>query len=332
MLTNDIMPGFELYQPTDLKAALALLDRYGTGAWALAGGHDSLTWFKTRLKHPKAVVDLSGIPGLSGIRAFAEGIEIGAMTTLTAVETDPLIRTQYRVLAEAAGKVASPQIRSTGTIGGNVAQHARCWYYRSGLNCWRAGGDGCFAQNKDSVNREHAIFDRGDCVAVNPSDIAPALVALDAKFVIESSRGRRVVDCDTFFVGVDTSVSTLNALRPGEILTAVRLSPDWAAACFYFEKVADRQTWDFPLVNIAAALKLANGRIDRARIVCGAASATPKRFAAVEERIAGRAADEETARLAGELAVQGAKPLSANAFKVQLVASLVTRAIRDARA
>jgi xanthine dehydrogenase YagS FAD-binding subunit len=331
MIINDMMAGFELYQPSDLKTALGLLDKFGSDAWVLAGGHDSLTWFKARLKRPKAVIDLSGIPGLSGIQSSEGGVEIGALTSLAAVAADPLIGSRYRLLAEAAARVASPQIRNTGTIGGNVAQHARCWYYRSGLNCWRAGGDTCFAQNLDSVNREHAIFDGGDCVAVNPSDIAPALVALDAKLVVESSRGRRVVDNDMFFVGVDTSVNSLNALHRGDILVAIRLPAEWASARFYFEKVADRASWDFPLVNVAAALRVANGSIDQARIVCGAVSALPKRFPAVEERIKGRPADAETAQLAGQLAVQGARPLAYNAYKLPLVANLVTRAIRDAR-
>jgi xanthine dehydrogenase YagS FAD-binding subunit len=150
--------------------------------------------------------------------------------------------------------------------------------------------------------------------------------------VIESSKGRRIVDTDTFFVGVDTSVNSLNALRPGDILVAIRLPADWAAAHFYFEKVADRGAWDFPLVNVAAALGMANGLIERARIVCGAVSALPKRFPAAEERIKGRPANEETAKLAAGLAVQGAKPLAYNAYKLPLVANLMTRAIRDARA
>ena len=331
MRTQDVMAGFELYQPSDLKAAFTLLERFGPDAWKLAGGHDSLTWFKSRARRPKAVIDLSAIPDLAGVREVDGGIEIGALTTLAAVEASPLVKARFRILAEAAGVVASPQIRNAGTIGGNGAQRARCWYYRAGLPCWRAGGDGCFAQNRDSVNREHAIFDRGDCVAVNPSDIAPALVALDAAFVVESARGRRVVDSETFFVGVDTSVSSFNALRPGDILVAIRLPATFAGASSYFEKVADRRSWDFPLVNVAGAFRMANGAIEEARVVCGAVSAVPRRFPAVEALLKGRVPDASLAGEAGQRAVDGAKPLSGNGYKVPLVANLVARAVRDAR-
>ena len=321
MMTNhDLMPAFEVYQPADLPEAYHLLERFGKDAWKLAGGHDSLSWFKTRVKRPKAVIDLTGIPGLAGIRTIDGGLEIGALTTLAAIEADPLVNTGYRLLADAAGRVASPQIRTTGTIGGNVAQHARCWYYRDGLNCWRAGGGSCFAQHHDSINREHAVFDIGDCAAVNPSDIAPALVALEARMVIDNAKGRREVEAERFFIGVDTSVTSFNILEPGDILTAIRLPAAWAGAHVYFEKVADRQSWDFPLVNIAAA-----------RIVCGAVSAIPRRFPQAEELARGRPANEETGRLAGQLAVRDASALAHNAYKLPLVSNLVTRAIRDAK-
>ena len=331
MRTQDIMAGFELFQPNDLKAAFALLERFGPDAWKLAGGHDSLTWFKSRARRPKAVIDLSAIPGLAGVREVDGAIEIGALTTLTAVEANPLIKARYRILCEAAGVVASPQIRNTGTIGGNVAQRARCWYFRAGLPCWRAGGDGCFAQNTDSVNREHAIFDRGDCVAVNPSDIAPALVALDAEFIVESARGRRVVDAETFFVGVDTSVSSFNALRPGDILTAIRLPATFAGAPSYFEKVADRRSWDFALVSIASTFRMEGSAVADARLVCGGVSALPRRFPAAETMLKGKAPDATLAGEAGKRAVEDAKPLSGNGYKVPLVENLVARAIRDAR-
>ena len=130
MIVKDMMPGFELYQPTQLNDALALLDRYGKDGWKMAGGNDSLSWFKERVKRPKAVIDISGIVALKGVRETPDGVEIGALTTLTEIERNPVIRAKYRVLADAARRVASPQIRNTGSIGGNLAQDARCWYYR----------------------------------------------------------------------------------------------------------------------------------------------------------------------------------------------------------
>src|SRR3979411_2409839 len=145
MIVKDMMPNFELYQPTQLKDAFALLDNYGKDAWKMAGGYDSLSWFKERIKRPKAVIDLSGIAEMKGIRETADGIEIGALVTLTEIERNPIIKAKYRVLADAAAKVASPQIRNQGTLGGNASQDARCHYYRYGLPCYRAGGNACYA-------------------------------------------------------------------------------------------------------------------------------------------------------------------------------------------
>src|SRR5262249_38314441 len=192
MIGKDMIPGFGLYQPTQLNDALALLDRYGKDGWKMAGGNDSLSWFKERVKRPKAVIDISGIAVLKGVRETPDGIEIGSLTTVTEAEQHPLVRAKYRVLADASRRGAGPPIRNTGTIGGNLAQDARCWYYRYGLPCYRAGGNTCFADTPEGVNREHALFDADRCVAVSPSDIAPALVALDAKMAIKSSKGERV--------------------------------------------------------------------------------------------------------------------------------------------
>jgi len=324
-------PSFEFYQPTRLGDAFALLERFGKDGWKLAGGHDSLSWFKERTKRPRAVIDLRGIGGLDGVRERADGLEIGAMTTLVAIERNPLIRSRFRLLSEAAGAVASPQIRNSGTIGGNIAQHARCWYFRSGQSCFRAGGRECFADYPESINREHALFDAGRCVAVNPSDIAPVLAVLDAQMVIQSAKGERIVGSDAFFVGPRTDITSLNCLKPEEILTAIRLPGSSANAAFYFEKVADRQVWDFPLVNVAAALVIEEGVIRRAAIACGAVAATPKRLAAAEAAIIGLPPGEDAAKRAAAAAVQGANPLTYNGYKVPLVANLVMRAVREAR-
>ena len=166
MIVKDMMPGFELFQPTQLKDAFALLDTYGKDAWKMGGGYDSLVWFKERIKRPKAVVDLGGIAEMRGIKETPDGLEIGALTTLTEVERNPIVKAKYRLLADAVGKVASPQIRNVGTIGGNASQDARCLYYRYGLPCYRAGGNTCFADTPEGVNREHALFDSDRCVAV----------------------------------------------------------------------------------------------------------------------------------------------------------------------
>ena len=330
MMIKDVMPSFELFQPTQLRDAFALLDRYGKDSWKMAGGYDSLSWFKERAKKPKAVVDLSGNAEMKGVRETTDGIEIGALTTLTEIERHPVIRAKFRLLADAAAKVASPQIRNAGTIGGNVSQDARCWYYRSGLPCYRAGGNTCFADTPQGVNREHALFDTDRCVAVSASDTAPALVALDAKFVIKSAKGERVIGTDEFFIGPKIDITRMTSVAHNEIVTGIRISNTWAGAHFYFEKVADRNTWDFPLVNVAAAMSVKNGVIENCRIACGGVSAIPRRLTAVEGIVKGKPAGEDIAKLAGQSAARGASPLNYNQFKIPLMANLVTRAVRDA--
>jgi len=256
---RDVMPAFELYQPNSVADAQKLLQQYGTDAWVMAGGLDSFDWLKDRIKKPKVVVDLSGVDELKGIRTTDSGIEIGAMTTLTEVVRSPIVREKYSLLSEGAELVASPQIRNQGTIGGNVSQDARCWYYRGGWPCYRAGGNICYADTPMGRNREHAILHAERCVAVNPSDSAPALIALDAKFVLRTREGERIVDAEDYFIGPDIDIMRLHILRPGDLLTAIRIPSTWAGARFYFEKVRDRNVWDFALLNVASAMVVSDG-------------------------------------------------------------------------
>jgi xanthine dehydrogenase YagS FAD-binding subunit len=321
------MPAFELLQPSSIADAQKLLEHHGRDAWVLAGGMDSFDWLKDRIKKPKVVVDLSGIAELKGIRAASDGIEIGAMTTLTEVVQHPLVREKYKLLAESAELVASPQIRNQGTIGGNVSQDARCWYYRAGWPCYRAGGNVCYADTPEGRNREHAILHAERCVAVNPSDTAPALIALDAKFVILTPSGERVIDAEDYFVGPDIDITSLHVLKPGDLLTAIRIPSAWAGAQFYFEKVRDRNVWDFPLLNVASTMVISNGVIDKIRIAVNGAAARPLRLTAVEDAVHGKLANAATGVMAGKLAVQGAVALQFNAYKIPLMRNLVKRAI-----
>jgi xanthine dehydrogenase YagS FAD-binding subunit len=329
-MAKDMMPMFELYQPTDIDSAVDLLDRLGADSWKIAGGQDSLDWLKDRAKRRSAVVDLTRIAELKGIRETADGIEIGALTTLTEIEESPIVRENYGVLAEAAAKVASPQIRNVGTIGGNVSQDARCWYYRGGLDCYRAGGSTCYADTPEGMNREHCLFGADRCVAVSPSDTAPALVALEASMVIRNADGERVVPAEEFFIGPQIDIERMTVMQPQDVLTAIRIPNTWAGASFYFEKVADRKTWDFALVNIAAAIKTSGDTIDDIRIAAGGVQCTPRRMTVVEDVVKGSARNEETAELAGGTASRGATPLNYNHFKIPLLENLVMRAIRDA--
>src|SRR5712675_792002 len=325
---RDVMPAFQLFQPSSIADAQKLLEQHGREAWVMAGGLDSFDWLKDRIKRPKALVDLSGIKELKGVRTTNDGIEIGAMTTLTEVVKHPVIREKYGLLAEGAELAASPQIRNQGTIGGNVSQDARCWYYRGGWPCYRAGGNICYADTPTGRNREHAILDADRCVAVNPSDSAPALIALDAKMVVRTPKGERVVNAEDYFIGPGTDITRMTILRPGDLLTAIRIPSTWAGSQFYFEKVRDRNVWDFALVNVASVMVTSGNAIERIRMVVNGVAAHPVRLTAVEAAVVGKPRNEETAEMAGQLAIQGAEPLQYNGYKVPLLRNLVKRSIR----
>src|SRR5437762_6104600 len=329
---RDIIPAFELFQPASIDDAVRLIDKYRDDYWVLAGGLDSMDWLKDRLRRPRYVIDLTQINELVGIKDSGGGLEIGAMTPLTQVVHHPVVRDKFGLLAEAAALVASPQIRNQGTIGGNVSQDTRCWYYRGGWTCYRAGGNICYADTPTAINREHAILDADRCVAVNPSDTAPALVALDATMVIRGPKGERTVAAEDYWIGPGIDITRMNVLAQNELLVAIRIPATMAGAQFYFEKVRDRQVWDFPLVNVAAAIKPNGANIGESRIVVNAVAATPKRLKTVEAFIAGKPRNEDTAKAAGELAVQGAQTLRHNGYKVPLMRNLVKRAIRGQEA
>lgn len=329
-IIRDMIPAFELFQPASVEDALDLLDEHGRRAWVLAGGLDSMDWFKDRIKRPDVVVDLGGIEALKGIRdAHGGGLEIGALTSLTEIERNPRVQADYDLLAVSARHVATPQIRHQGTLGGNVSQDARCWYYRAGWPCYRAGGNTCYASAPQAMNREHSILDASRCVAVNPSDTAPALVALDATMVVRSRRKERVVAAEDYFVGPAIDITRMTVLKPGDLLTAIHVPTEWAGARFYYEKVRDRMSWDFALATVAAAFKVDGGRITGARVVVNGVAAHPLRLHEVERALAGASTGEDTAQAAGELAVRGAKPLKHNAYKVALMRNLVRRAVRS---
>jgi xanthine dehydrogenase YagS FAD-binding subunit len=325
---RDVMAPFELLQPSSAADAQRLLEQHGADAWVMAGGMDSFDWLKDRIRKPKVVVDLSGVQELSGVRPAKDGgIEIGATTTLTEIVNNPTVREKFSLLSEAAELVASPQIRNQGTIGGNVSQDTRCWYYRAGWPCYRAGGNICYADTPTGRNREHAILHAQRCVAVNPSDTAPALMALDAKFVMRTPKGERVVDAEDYFIGPDIDITRLHILKPGDLLTAIRIPASWANAQFYFEKIRDRNVWDFPLLNVASAMVVSGGTIERMRIAVNGAAARPLRLKAVEDAARGKPAIASTGEMAGQLAVRGAIPLQFNAYKIPLMRNLVKRAI-----
>jgi xanthine dehydrogenase YagS FAD-binding subunit len=327
-MSRDMMPSFELYQPDSVEDAVKL-SKDVEKSWLVAGGQDSYDWFKDRAKRPEALIDISGIAALKGVRETAEGLEIGALTTLTEIASHELVLGKYSLLAAAAGRVASPQIRNAGTLGGNLCQDARCWYYRSGVDCYRAGGNTCYADTPQGQNREHCLFGAARCIAVSPSDVAPAVVALDGAIHVTGENGMRKVPAEEFFIGPAVDITRMTILKPGEIVTAVHLPKAWAGAKFYFEKVTDRAVWDFALVNVASAMRIDNGTITDARIVCGAVECVPRRLKAVEQAVIGQPQNEDTALIAGRTASQGATPVQYNGYKIPLMENLVRRAVRD---
>jgi xanthine dehydrogenase YagS FAD-binding subunit len=311
---RDVIPAFELFQPASVDDVLGLLDRHGPDVMLLAGGLDLMDWLKDRIERPRVVIDLSQVADMRGIREREGGIEIGAMTTLTEIAKHPLVRDKFGLLAEAAGLVASPQIRNQGTLGGNIAQDARCWYYRQGWPCYRAGGNICYADTP---------------TAVSPSDTAPALVALDATMVVRRGGNERLIPAEEFFVTPSYDIEKMTMLGGRDLLVSIRIPSTWAGKQFYFEKVRDREVWDFGVMSVASAIS-GSGSIEDARIVVNGVAARPYRVAAAEAAIRGRARDEQTAQIAADIAVQGAVPLEHNGFKIPLMRNLVKRAIRGA--
>lgn len=328
MASFDVMPEVQLYQPVELDDALNLADELGKEGWLLGGGQDTYGWLKDRAKHPRAMIDLNGVQALKGISETNDGLEIGAATTLRDIMGDERVQRDYSLLVDAASRVASPQIRNVGTLGGNLSQDTRCWYYRRGLDCYRAGGNICYADGPEAMNREHAVFGASRCVAVSPSDTATALVALEATMVIRSANGERTLGADDFFVGPDTHITQMTAMRPGEILTAIRIPAKWAGQRFYFEKVADRDVWDFALVSIAVAMQMDGDSIAESRFVCGGVACTPHRLTNVERAARGKSLSEESAEALAPMSSDGAEPLNYNHFKLPLMENLVRRAMR----
>ena len=279
-----------------------------------------------------AVVDLVNLDALRGVRETDDGVEIGALTTITEVAKSPVITASYSVLSDAASGVATPQIRNRGTLGGNLSQDTRCWYYRGGWPCYRAGGNTCYASAPTAMNREHCILGSSRCVAVNPSDTASALIALDAQFVIQGPRGERVVAAEDYFMRPSVDIERMTVLKPGELLTAIRLPARWAGARFYFEKVEDRKAWDFALMTVASAIRMNGNSIEESRLAVNGVAPYPVRLGSIEALIEGQVPSDALGAKAGLLAVEKAQPLRHNDFKVPLMKNLVCRAIRGTEA
>ncbi len=321
------MENFHYSRPASLKQALAQLGRDYERVVLLAGGTDLLGELKDGLLAPERVVSLRHLGELQGIRATSTDLRIGAATLLADIVDSSLVREQAPLLAMAAGQVGTPQLRNMGTLGGNLCQRPRCWYYRNNFPCLKRGGDRCFAVRGE--NQYHAIFEGGPSYIVHPSDTAPALVALGARVRIAGPRGARTLPIDQFFVLPRQNVRRENVLRPDEILTEVIVPrmPEGARAIYLKEMV--REVWDFAISSVAAMVMLKDGIVEDSRLVLGGVAPIPYRAVKAEAVLKGRPLDETTAAEAGQAAVEGARPLSKNGYKVPLTEALVKRALLD---
>jgi xanthine dehydrogenase YagS FAD-binding subunit len=297
------------------------------GARIHAGGSDLMGCLRDGVFEAQRLVSIGRIEELRGVSPTSDGgLRLGALTTVAEVAAHATVKEKYAALADAAGVVASPQLRNQGTIGGNLCQRPRCWYYRGDYACTRKGGDTCYAM--DGENQYHAIFGGSSCWIVHPSDTAPALVALDAKVKLSGPKGTRTLPLEKFFVLPEDDVTKENVLEPGEVLVEVILPPAVAGQKSSYKKIRARGSWDFAMAGIALAVSFRpDKKVATARVVFSGVAPIPWRSLNVEQAIIGQRLDAKTMAKAAEAAVLGAHPLEQNAYKVEMVKGLVTEAL-----
>jgi xanthine dehydrogenase YagS FAD-binding subunit len=320
------MQNFEYANPSTVQEAVGLLGAKWGQADVLAGGTDLISLMKDELHTPKRVVNIKNIKELEGIQKTAGGLRIGALVTMDELAKNAEVRSEYKSLADAAAGIPSPQIRHMGTVGGDLCQRSRCWYYRQGLGLL-AMKDGK-SLVPDGENKYHSIFGDGPAYFVSASSLGPALVALDAKVKLVSAKGAREVPVAKFFVIPKDEGSREIVLQPNEILTEIIVPAGGMKSATY--EVRQREALDWPLVAAAVALKMNGNAVASARIVLGHVAPAPHEAAAAEKALVGKTITAATAEAAGKAAVAGAKPLSQNAYKVTLAKTAVKRALLDA--
>ena len=292
------------------------------GARLIAGGADLVGSLRSGTVSAKTVVSLKGVKELKGIAARqGGGLRIGALTTLTDIAEDERVLKNYPVLAQAAAAAASPQLRNQGTLGGNLCQRPRCWYFRGDFHCRRKGGEDCFAEA--GQNRLHAVLGAEGCYMVHPSDTAPALVALDAKVVIAGKQGRRTIPLSSFFVLPAKSLLKENVMAPGEVVVEVLLDPQAAGVRSAYRKVRERGAFDFALVGAAVTLRMAAGNVQAARIVLSGVAAAPWRCEAAERLLIGKSVTPESVTQVAEAALNGAAAIGDNDYKIPMARGVI---------
>ena len=317
------MKAFANVNPRDLKDAVAQLQK--PNAVAVGGGSDLLGMVKERLVEPDVLVHLRAVRGMDQVSSKGGEVAIGGLITLDNLSRERLIRDRYKVLAEAAESVATPQIRNAGTLAGNVCQRPWCWYYRNSFPCFKNGGNRCFSITGE--NQFHAIFGGGPSFIVHPSDTAPALMALDAKFRVTGPAGDRTVAAADFFALPRVNAARENVLAPGEVLASIHLPKAAAGLRSTYHKVLDREAWTHAVVSVAVALDMDGETCQSARIVLGGVAPIPWRLPKVEAMLAGQRITPELAAKAGEASVAGANPLAKNGYKIPLTKAVVSRTL-----
>ena len=317
---------FSYAKPGALGEALRLLRN---GAVAIAGGTDLVGLIRNGLSAPNALVDLTGIEGLRGwTREKGKGLRIGALTPLSDLESSPQLRKIAPVIVESLRDAATPQLRNMGTVGGNLLQRNRCWYFRDqAVPCWLKGGTRCFAA--EGENRFHAIIGAAECVMVAPSDLAPALIALDAEVELASSLGRRTVPLRLFYVTPSGRQRKEHAIRRGELITSVKIKDSALERRGTFLKAMDRKAWSFALVSVAATARIKDGRAHDVRVVLGGVAPCPWSVPAASKQLEGSALDDNACLAAADSILAGAEPLRDNGYKVTLARELIRRALRS---
>ena len=296
------------------------------GAAPVGGGSDLLGMIKDDLAQPDILVNLKTVGGLDTVAEHADAVHIGGLVTLDALSRHPRVSADYRVLAEAAGSAATPQIRNVATLAGNICQRPWCWYFRQGFPCYKHGGNRCFSRVGE--NQFNAIFGGGPSYIVHPSDTAPALVALRARFRIVGPGGDRWVPAAQFFVLPRVDVSRENVLEPNEILAEVAFPPLDSRTRTTYAKVLDREAWTHAVVSVAAVLEMEGDIVRRAAFVLGGVAPVPWEVPEIATLLVGQRVTAERAAQAGRLAVEGAEPLSKNGYKIALTEALVRRTVR----
>ena len=323
------MHNFTYFRPGTAAEAVSLLGTRWGAAELLAGGTDLLDLQKEYIAQPDKVISLSGIAELSDIKFAPDKVVIGAGTKLSAIAEHPELRHRFPALTTAAGDIGGPQIRNMGTLGGNLCQRNRCWYFRDEHTpCLLKAGSKCFAL--EGENRYHAVFTQGHkCVIVNPSTLAPGLIALGAVATVLGPKGQRTIALDKFFMAPTTEADREHVLAPNEVVLSVTIQANGIKMNASYE-VRHKQAYDWPLAQAAVGMNLADGKASDVKIVLGHVAPTPYVADGAAKAIEGKVISEETAAAAGKAAGEGAKPLKQNAYKIKLIEVAVKRAILTA--